>query len=41
MKLRTPHWLMLAALALTGLGAWLWLRNGLPIWLESAIAFCI
>lgn len=29
-----------AAAALTALGAWLWLRNGVPVWLESAIAFC-
>lgn len=41
MKLRAPHWMLIAGLVLTGLGGWLWLRNGLPIWLESAIAFCM
>ena len=41
MRLRAPHWILIGAVALTGLGVWLWFRNGVPIWLESAIAFCI
>ena len=27
-------------LALTGLGLWLWSRNGLAVFVDSAIAFC-
>ena len=27
--------------AVIGAGLWLWFRNGVPIWLESAIAFCM
>ena len=24
-----------------GAGLWLWFRNGVPVWLEGAIAFCM
>lgn len=41
MKLRAPHWILLAAVALTGVGIWLWLRLGVPIWLQDAIAYCL
>lgn len=30
-----------ALLALVVLGGWLWSRNGLAIWLDAAIAFCM
>lgn len=26
--------------ALLALGGWLWLRHGLAVWLDAAIAFC-
>lgn len=26
---------------LVGLGGWLWLRNGLAVWFDAAIAFCM
>jgi hypothetical protein len=29
-----------ALLALAGLGAWLWSRVGLAVWLDAALAFC-
>ena len=31
---------ILASVALTALGLWLWSRNGLAIWVDAAIAFC-
>ena len=36
------RWLVLgaAALVLIGLGAWLWLHEGLDVWIDAAIAFC-
>lgn len=40
MKLRAPHALAVAAVVLTTLGGWLWLRLGVPVWLQDAIAFC-
>jgi len=27
--------------AIIGAGLWLWFRNGVPVWLEGAIAFCM
>ncbi len=27
-------------LALTGLGLWLWSRNGLAVFVDAAVAFC-
>ena len=36
-----PRLILIAgAAALIGLGAWLWLHNGVPVWLENAVAFC-
>jgi hypothetical protein len=29
-----------AVLALTGLGLWLWSRNGMAVFVDAAIAFC-
>jgi len=29
-----------AMLVLAGVGAALWFRNGVPVWLEGAVAFC-
>lgn len=26
---------------IVGLGLWLWFRNGVPVWLEGAVAFCL
>lgn len=40
MRMRAPHWLVLGAVALTALGGWLWLRLGVPVWLQDAMAFC-
>lgn len=37
---RALPWLAAGCLAL-GLGAWLWGRFGLQVWLEQAIAFCL
>ena len=36
------RWLGLVAgfLALTLLGAWLWWREGLDVWIDAVIAFC-
>ena len=31
---------ILAFVALTALGLWLWSRNGLAVWVDAAIAFC-
>lgn len=27
--------------AVIGLGGWLWLRHGLAVWFDAAIAFCM
>lgn len=32
---------VMGLLALVVLGGWLWSRNGLAIWLDAAIAFCL
>ena len=29
-----------AALVLTGLGLWLWSRNGMAVFLDAMVAFC-
>lgn len=36
------RWLLLGAAAalLIVLGGWLWLREGLDVWIDAAIAFC-
>ncbi len=31
----------LGLLTLLALGAWLWSRYGLAVWLDSAIAYCL
>jgi hypothetical protein len=33
--------LIVGALALTGLGAWLWTQTGVAVWLENAISYCL
>ncbi|WEK58275.1 MAG: hypothetical protein P0Y52_01690 [Candidatus Brevundimonas phytovorans] len=32
---------VMGLLTLVALGGWLWSRNGLAIWLDAAIAFCL
>lgn len=36
------RWIALGAAAalLIALGCWLWLREGLDVWIDAAIAFC-
>ena len=38
--MKTRLALLAGAAALIALGAWLWLHNGVPVWLEGAVAFC-
>lgn len=41
MKVRHLHLAVgFAVLALAGLGAWLWSRVGIAVWLDAAIALC-
>lgn len=43
MKRRLIIGLIVAAVSLPiiALGGWLWLRNGLAVWIDAAIAFCM
>lgn len=40
MKVRSALFALAALAVVGGLGGWLWLRNGVPVWLEGAVAFC-
>lgn len=41
MKVRPLHLVVaVGALALVGLGAWLWSRVGVAVWLDAALALC-
>lgn len=33
--------LIAGAATLIGLGAWLWTRTGVAVWMENAISYCL